>query len=76
MAAINTALLICEKHGLQYFFIIPAVVIFMSAIFAAIFMPETHGLSLKAIGEIYTNIDAGVKTSNRLLACFLLFTAM
>ena len=62
MAAIKTALLICEKHGLQYLFVIPAAAISISAIFAALFMPETHGLSLKAIGEIYTNVEAEVKT--------------
>ena len=60
MAAIKTALLICDKHGLQYLFIIPAIAIFTSAIYAAYFMPETHGLSLRAIGKIYTNVQGEV----------------
>jgi hypothetical protein len=60
MAAIKTALLICEKHGLQYLFVISAGAIFTSGMFAAFFMPETHGLSLKAIGEIYRNVHAEV----------------
>ena len=64
MAAIKTALLICEKHGLQYLFIIPAVAILISAIYAAFFMPETHGLSLRDIGEIYANVEAEVNMSN------------
>ena len=54
MTAVKTALLIRDQHGLQYLFVIPAVAILTSAIYAAIFMPETHGLSLKEIGGIYS----------------------
>ena len=53
LTAVRTALLIRDNHGLQYLFVIPAVAILASAIYAAIFMPETHGLSLQEIGEIY-----------------------
>lgn len=53
MTAVKTALLIRDEHGLQYLFVIPLVAILTSAIFAVIFMPETHGLSLKEIGKIY-----------------------
>ena len=53
MVAVKTALLIRDDYGLQYLFIIPAIVIMLSAIYAAIFMPETHGLSLKQIGLLY-----------------------
>ena len=54
MTAVKTALLIRDDHGLQYLFIIPAVAITLSAIYAAMFMPETHGLSLKEIGALYS----------------------
>ena len=54
LTAVRTALLIRDNHGLQYLFVIPAVAILASAIYAAIFMPETHGLSLQEIGEIYS----------------------
>ena len=64
MAAIKTALLTCEKHGLQYLFIMPVVAILISAIYAAFFMPETHGLSLGDIGEIYANVQDEVNMSN------------
>ena len=55
MIAVKTALLIRDEHGLQYLFVIPAVAILASLIFAAMFMPKTHGLSLKEIGAIYSN---------------------
>ena len=54
LTAVKTALLIKEECGLQYIFVIPAIAIFSSALFAFLFMPETHGLSLKEIGKIYT----------------------
>ena len=54
MTAVKTALLIRDQHGLQYLFLIPAGAILFSALFAAVFMPETHGLSLKEIREIYS----------------------
>ena len=54
LTVVRTALLIRDNHGLQYLFVIPAAAILASAIYAAIFMPETHGLSLKEIGEIYS----------------------
>ena len=54
LTAVKTALLIRDDHGLQYLFVIPAVAILFSAIYSAIFMPETHGLSLKEIGALYS----------------------
>ena len=53
LTAVKTALLIKDGNGLQYTFVIPAIAIFCSAIYAFIFMPETHGLTLKEIGSIY-----------------------
>ena len=53
LTTVYTALLIKDKYGLQYVFVIPAVAIFLSAIWAAIFMPETHGLSIKQIRMLY-----------------------
>ena len=46
-------MLIKDAHGLQYTFVIPAIAIFCSAVYAFLFMPETHGLTLKEIGKIY-----------------------
>ena len=54
LAAVKTALLIKEHHGLQYLFLIPAIAITASAIFAERFMPETHGLTLEEIRNIYS----------------------
>ena len=53
LTAVKTALLIKDGSGLQYTFVIPAIAIFCSAVYAFIFMPETHGLTLKEIGSIY-----------------------
>ena len=60
MTAVKTALLISEKHGMQYLFVIPAVAILASAMYAALFMPETQGLSLKQIGAIYSEGEVEV----------------
>ena len=54
LTAVKTALLIKDSCGLQYTFVIPAIAIFCSAVYAFLFMPETHGLTLKEIGKIYT----------------------
>ena len=54
LTAVKTALLIKDSCGLQYTFVIPAIAIFCSAVYAFAFMPETHGLTLKEIGKIYT----------------------
>ena len=54
LSAVKTALVIKDNFGLQYTFVIPAIAIFCSALFAFLFMPETHGLTLKEIGKIYT----------------------
>ena len=54
ITAVKTALLIRDEYGLQYLFVIPGVAILLSAIYAALFMPETHGLSLKEIAGIYS----------------------
>ena len=54
LTTVYTALLIKEKYGLQYVFVIPAIAIFLSGIWAAFLMPETHGLSLKQIRAIYS----------------------
>ena len=61
MTAVKTALLIRDDHGLQYLFVIPFVAILLSGIYAAIFMPETYGLSLKEIGDIYSDGVAKVQ---------------
>ena len=61
MVSVKTALLIRDKCGLQYVFVMPAVAILFSAIFAALFMPETHGLSLKEITAIYSVDEALVR---------------
>ena len=58
LSTVYTALLIKEKYGLQYVFVIPAISILLSLIWAAIFMPETHGLSLKQIRTIYSSKDS------------------
>ena len=51
--AIQTALVINETHGLLYVFVMPAGAVAGSIIIAAIFMPETQGLSLDEIRKIY-----------------------
>ena len=55
--AIQTALVINETHGLLYVFIMPAGAVAGSIIIAAIFMPETQGLSLDEIRKIYGKSD-------------------
>ena len=57
---VKTALLIRDELGLQYLFVIPAMAILSSLVFAAMFMPETHGLSLKEIGAIYSKGESQV----------------
>ena len=39
MKAVRTALLIRDKDGLQYLFVLPAV---SSEVYSALFVPETH----------------------------------
>ena len=63
LTTVYTALLIKERHGLQYVFVIPAIAIFLSAIWAAMFMPETHGLSLKQIRMIYASKSPATEKS-------------
>merc|ERR1712136_17533 len=53
LIAVQTALLINDTHGLQYVFFIPAGAIVLSILLAGFFMPETHGLSLDEIRQIY-----------------------
>ena len=53
LAAVKTALLVCEQLGLQYMFLIPAMAISASAVFAERFMPETHGLKLEEIRNLF-----------------------
>ena len=60
MAAVKTALLIRDEYGLEYLFVVPAVAIFLSAIHSALYMPETHGLSLKQIERIYSKEEVEV----------------
>ena len=55
LIAVKTALLIKETYGLQYTFVIPAIAIFCSAVWAFLFMPETHGRTLKEIGSLYAD---------------------
>lgn len=54
LTTVYTALIIKEEYGLQYVFVIPAIAISLSGIWAAFLMPETHGLSLKQIRSIYS----------------------
>ena len=55
--AIQTALAINETHGLLYVFVMPAGAVAASIVIAAIFMPETQGLSLDEIRKIYGKCD-------------------
>ena len=57
LASVKTALLIKDSYGLQYTFVIPAIAMLCSAICAAIFMPETHGLTRREIAKIYAEGD-------------------
>ena len=50
-------LVINETHGLLYVFVMPAGAVAASTIIAAIFMPETQGLSLDEIRKIYGKSD-------------------
>ena len=54
LVAVQTALMINDTHGLQYVFFIPAGAIILSIFLAGFFMPETHGLSMDEIRQIYT----------------------
>ena len=58
--AVKTALLIKDAYGLQYTFVIPAISVLCSAIYAAMFMPETHGLTRKEIRNIYAGGETEV----------------
>ena len=60
-ASLKTVLRIKENCGIQYVFMIPAIAILSSAIIAAIFMPETHGLTLKEIGELYSTEQVNLR---------------
>ena len=51
--AVQTALLINDNFGLHSVFFIPVVAIVASMILAGIFMPETHGMSMDEIRQIY-----------------------
>ena len=53
LAANSTALKLNNECGLYCVFIIPAGAVVVSMILAGIFMPETHGMSLDKIREIY-----------------------
>ena len=44
-----------DNCGVQYVFVIPVIAIFLSGIFAAVFMPETHGLDLIEIRKLYSD---------------------
>ena len=74
LTAVKTALLIKEGNGLQYTFVIPAIAIFCSAIYAFIFMPETHGLTLKEIGGIYAEEGKEPMVGSSKLFDFISFT--
>ena len=52
--AVNTALVINDTYGLQYVFFIPAGAVVASMLVAGIFMPETYGMSLDEIRNIYS----------------------
>ena len=51
--AVKSTLSISDDHGPQYLFVISAVAILISAVYATLFMPETHGLTLENIQKIY-----------------------
>merc|ERR1712150_62656 len=51
--AAQTALSINEAYGLPYVFFIPASAVIGNIILAAIFLPETYGLTMEEIGQIY-----------------------
>ena len=72
LTAVKTAILIKESYGLQYTFLIPAVAILCSAIYAALFMPETHGLERKEIAKIYADPEREeIKVRIRIKMVFL-----
>ena len=73
LIAVKTALLTKETYGLQYTFVIPAIAIFCSAVWAFLFMPETHGRTLKEIGSIYAEKGNEAKVSS---LKFLLFSSL
>ena len=56
---------IIESIGIYGIFLLFACVAFSAGVFAAIFMPETKGLSLKEIRQIYEHkscLEADLKT--------------
>ena len=55
LVLMRTVETINDNCGIQYVFVIPVIAIFASGIFAAIFMPETHGLSLMEIRKLYVD---------------------
>ena len=73
LTAVKTALLIKDGSGLQYTFVIPAIAIFCSAVYAFVFMPETHGLTLKEIGSIYAEKGKEVMVKSLKLFGFCYF---
>ena len=59
--AIQTALAIRDTFGLAYVFVMPVGAVAASIFVAAIFMPETQGLSLEDIRKIYGTSDVEIE---------------
>ena len=55
LVSMKTVETINDNCGVQYVFVIPVIAIFLSGIFDAIFMPETYGLNLIKIRELYSD---------------------
>ena len=53
IVALQTALVIDKQHGLPYVFFMPAAAIVGNIIIAFFFMPETFGLTIEEVREIY-----------------------
>ena len=74
LTAVKTALFVRDNHGEQYLFVIPAGAILASTIYAALFMPETHGLSLHEIGKIYSKENIEVRYNLYILIVIIMCT--
>ena len=53
IVALQSALVIDKQHGLPYVFFMPAAAIVGNIVIAFLFMPETFGLTIEEVREIY-----------------------
>ena len=53
IVTLRTALVIDKQYGLQYVFYMPAAAIVVNIVIAFFFMPETFGLTIEEVREIY-----------------------